>query len=108
MEDAAAFLPIRADLVGVLRDFQPVPDRKRRPGLFDHLFGFVERVDGKRNDIGIFLRKFFDVRLEVGYLPNAVGSPDAAIENDDGIFTFEIRRNIQSAAVSRGHVIIRK
>ena len=91
MDDAAAFFPIRADLVGVFGDFQAVSDRERRAGFFDHLFGFVERVDGKCDDIGIFLFEFFDMRLEVGYLPNAIRSPDAAIENNDGIFAFEIR-----------------
>lgn len=108
MDDAAAFLPIRADLVRVFRDFQTESDRERRAGLFDHLFGFVERVNRKRDDIGVFLFEFFAMRLKVGYLPNAVRSPDAAIENDNGIFPFEIRRNIQSTAVGGGHVIVRK
>ena len=92
MDDAAAFLPVGAHLVGVGGNCKPVADRERRAGLFDHLFGFVERVNGKRDDIGVFFLEFVDMRLEVGYLPNAVGSPDAAIENDDGIFAFEIRR----------------
>ena len=46
--------------------------------------------------------------LEVGYLPNAVRSPDAAIENDSGIFAFEIGRNIHSTADGGRHVIVRK
>lgn len=94
MNDAAAFLPVRADLVRVFGDFQPVSDWERRAGLFDQLFGFVERVDGKCDDIGIFLLEFFDMRLEAGDLPNAVGSPDAAIENNDGIFALEIRWDV--------------
>jgi hypothetical protein len=38
------------------------------------------------------------MRLEVGDLPDAVGSPDAAIEDDNAILTREIRWNIQPAA----------
>jgi hypothetical protein len=53
----------------------------------------IERVNRKRDYVGIFLFEFFDMRLEVGYLPNAVRSPDAAIEKDDCILTFEIRWN---------------
>ena len=91
MDDAAAFLPVRADLIGVFGDFQAIPDWEGRSGLFDHLFGFVERVDRKPDDVGIFFFEFFDMRLEVGDLPNAVRSPYAAIENNDGIFARDIR-----------------
>jgi hypothetical protein len=93
MDDAAAFLPVRSHLVGVFGNFQPVRDRESRAGFFDHLFGLIERVNRKRDYVGIFLFEFFDMRLEVGYLPNAVRSPDAAIEKDDCILTFEIRWN---------------
>jgi hypothetical protein len=61
--------------------------------------GFGERVNRKGDDGGILLCEFSDVRLEVGYLPNAIRSPDTAIENDNGIFTLEIGRDIQPAAV---------
>jgi hypothetical protein len=108
MDDTAAFLPIRADLVGVFGDFQVVSDRERRAGLFNHLFGFVERIDRKCDDIGIFLLELFDMGLEVGDLPNAIRSPYAAIENNDGIFAFETGRNIQSTAMGGWHVIVRK
>jgi hypothetical protein len=94
MNDAAAFLPVCADLVGVFGNIQPVSDRERRAGFFDHLFGFVQRIDGKRDYVCIFLFEFFDMRLKVDYLPNAVRSPHAAIENKDGIFAPEIRWNI--------------
>ena len=70
--------------------FRPHPIGNVAPVFFDHLFGFIERVNRKRDYIGIFLFEFFDMRLEVGYLPNAVRSPHAAIENDDGIVAFEI------------------
>ena len=43
----------------------------------------------------------------VGNLPNAVGSPDAAIENDDGVFAFEIGGNIQ-VDHRRWHLEVRK
>ena len=45
VNDATPFLPVSADFVGVLRDFEAVADRKCRAGFLDHLFGFVERVD---------------------------------------------------------------
>ena len=94
VDDAAPLFPIRADLVGVFRDFQAVSNRKSRAGLFHHLFGFVERVDGKGDDVGIFALEFLDMRLEVGYLPDAVRSPDATVKDDDGVFAFEISGNI--------------
>jgi hypothetical protein len=108
VDDAAPFFPVRADRVGVLRDFQAVSNRKSRAGLFHHLFGFVERVDGKADDVGIFLFEFFDMCLEVGYLPDAVGSPDAAVKNDDGIFTIDICWDVKRAAASGWHRVIRK
>jgi hypothetical protein len=53
---------------------------------------FFQWIDGKGNDVGVLLFEFCDVRLVVGYLPNAVGSPDAAVEEDDGIFAGKISR----------------
>jgi hypothetical protein len=100
MDDAAAFFPVRADPVRVFGNFQAVPDGELSAGFFDHLFGFVERIDGNRDDVRILLLEFLDMRLEVGYLPNAVGSPDAAIENYDGILAFDIRWNVKRAATS--------
>jgi hypothetical protein len=61
--------------------------------------GFGERVNRKGDDVGILLCEFSDMGLEVGYLPNAIGSPDTAIENDNSIFTLEIGRDIQPATV---------
>lgn len=98
VDNAATRFPVGADLVGVLGYFQTIADGKRRASLFNHLLGFVERVDGKGNKVGIFLLEFLNMRLEVGDLPDAVGSPDAAIEDDNAILTREIRRNIQPAA----------
>jgi hypothetical protein len=108
VDDAAARFPVRPYLVGIFRDLQAVPDRERSAGLFDHFFGLIERVNRKRDYVGIFLFEFVDVRLEVGYLPNAVRSPDAAIENDDGIFAFDIHWNIKRASTSGGYRVIRK
>jgi len=34
------------------------------------------------------------MRLEIGNLPNAVGSPNATVKDDDGIFTLEIVWNV--------------
>jgi hypothetical protein len=39
------------------------------------------------------LLEFFDMRLKVGYLPNAVGSPDTAIEYDDSVLAFDTGGN---------------
>jgi len=38
----------------------------------------------------MFLFELTDMHLEIGYLPNAVGSPNAAIEDNDGVFASEI------------------
>ena len=45
VNDTASLFPVRADLVGVLWHFQAVADWKCCAGSFDHLFGFVERID---------------------------------------------------------------
>jgi hypothetical protein len=54
------------------------------------------------------LLKFFDVRLKVGYLPNAVGSPDAAIEYDDSVLAFDIGGNSQRSTARQWDTIVRK
>jgi hypothetical protein len=51
------------------------------------LFGFVEGIDGKGDHVCMFLFELIDMSLEVGYLPNAVRSPDTAVEDDNGVFT---------------------
>ena len=101
VENAAPFFPISADALGILRHFQSIANRKSRAGLFDHLFGFIERVDGKSDDIGILTAELVDVSLIVGDLPNAVRSPDAAVEYDHGIFAGQTGRKIQRAAVGQ-------
>jgi hypothetical protein len=108
VNDAAAFFPIGADFVGVFGNLQSVADRKHRAGFFNHLFGLVERIDGKGDDLGVFLLEFLDVRLVIGDLPNAIGSPDSAIKNDDRVFAFQIGGNIQNAAANGGNFVIRK
>ena len=90
----SAIFPIGADFVGVFGNFQAVTDRKCRAGALDHFFGFFQGIDRERYDFCGFLLELFDMRLKVGYLPNAVGSPDAAIEYDDGVLAFEIGGNI--------------
>ena len=94
VNDAAPFFPVRTDFVGVLRDFKAVADRKLRAGLLDHLFGFVERVDRQRDDIDVLVFEFVYVRLKIGDLPNAVGSPNATVIDDDRVFAFEIVWNV--------------
>jgi len=34
------------------------------------------------------------MRLEIGDLPNAIRSPDATVKDDDGVFAFEIGRQV--------------
>ena len=94
VEDATAFFPIGADFVRVFGNSQSVTDRKCRAGLFNHLFRLVERIDGKGDDLGVFLLEFLNVRLVIGDLPNAIGSPDAAIKNDDRVFAFQVGGNV--------------
>jgi len=101
VDDAAPFLPVGADFVGVLRDFETVTDGKRRAGFCDHLLGFVEGVDRERDDRRVFLFEFFQMRLVIGNLPNAVGSPNAAVKDDDGIFAFKIGRESERPAVGQ-------
>ena len=69
---------------------------------------FFQWIDGKGNDVGVLLFELCDVRLVVGYLPNAVGSPDAAVEEDDGIFAGKISRDAQCRAGRRSDSIIWK
>jgi hypothetical protein len=38
--------------------------------------------------------------LVVGNLPNAIGSPDAAIVNDHGVFPFKVAGKIERPTVS--------
>jgi hypothetical protein len=39
------------------------------------------------------------MRLVVGYLPNAVRSPDSAIKDDDGIVAFDVRWDVEYAVL---------
>ncbi len=66
VDDTAAFFPVSADLVRVLWHFQSVADGEGRAGLLNHLFGFVEGVDGQGNDVDIFFFELDDLRLVVG------------------------------------------
>ena len=93
MNDAAFLFPIGTDFLGVVRYFQSVADGKCGAGLLDHLLRFFQWIDGKGNDVGVLLLECFDVRLVVGDLPDTIGSPDAAIEQDDCVFSFEIGGN---------------
>ena len=90
MDDVAAHFPVGADFVGVLWNLKVIADRKGRAGSLDHFLGFVERIDGEGDDIGVLRLEFIKMRLIVGDLPNTVGSPDAAVEDDDGVFTGEL------------------
>jgi hypothetical protein len=69
---------------------------------------FFQWIDGKGDDVGVLLFEFCDVRLVVGYLPNAVGSPDAAVEEDDGIFAGKISGDAQCRADRRSDSVIWK
>ena len=94
VDDVAAHFPVGADFVGVLWNLKVIADRKGRAGSLDHFLGFVERIDGEGDDVGILCFEFLKVRLIVGDLPNTVRSPDAAVENDDGVFAGEIGRDV--------------
>jgi len=94
VNNAAAFFPVGADFVGILWNFEAIADRKGRAGALDHFLGFVERIDGEGDDIGVLRLEFIKMRLIVGDLPNTVGSPDAAVEDDDGVFAGEIGRDV--------------
>ena len=94
MNNLASVFPIRANLVGVFGDFQSVADRERSAAFVSHFYCFVEWIDGQRDHVGVFLLELVDMRLKVGYLPDAVRSPDAAVKNYHPVFAFEIRGNI--------------
>lgn len=94
VENAAPFFPICADLVGVFGNFEPVADWKCCAGALDHLLGFVQRIDGQGDDVGVLSFELFKMGLIIGDLPYAVRSPDAAVEDDDGVFAGEIDRNV--------------
>ena len=44
------------------------------------------------------------MRLIVGNLPNAVGSPNAAIIDDDGVIAFQVLGKIQPSAIGQFHI----
>jgi hypothetical protein len=67
--------------------------------LFDHLFGFIHRVHGEGDDIDILPFELVHVSLVIGQLPNAVGSPDAAVENDNRVFSLQVLRDIEFSAI---------
>ena len=90
VNNGAALFPVGTDFVGVLWNLEAIANRKSRAGALDHFFGFVERIDGEGDDVGILCFEFVKVRLIVGNLPNTVRSPDAAVEDDDGVFAGEI------------------
>ena len=94
VDNGAAFFPIGADFVGVLWNFESIADRKGRAGALDHFLGFVEGIDREGDDVGILCFEFLKMRLIVGDLPNTVRSPDAAVEDDDGVFAGEIGRDV--------------
>jgi hypothetical protein len=108
VNDTAAFFPVSADFVSIFRYFQAVTDRKTRAGTLDHLFCLVQRIYGKGDDLGVLLFEFFKVSLIIGYLPNAVGSPDTAVENDHGVFRLDVGRNIERASIDGWHCVVWK
>ena len=108
MDDAAPLFPIGADSIGILGHFQAIADGKRCARTLDHLFCLVERIHRERDNIDTFFLEFFDMSLVVSDLPNAVGSPDAAVIDDDRVFAFEIGRNIEPATVGDLHVEARE
>jgi len=87
---AATFLPVGADFVSILRNLEAITDGKSRAGALDHFLGFVEGIDGERDDVGILRLEFFKMGLIVGDLPNAVRSPDAAVKDDHRVFARKI------------------
>jgi hypothetical protein len=108
MNNLASVFPISAYLVGVFGDFQSVADRERGAGFFHHLVGFVERIDREGDHVGIFSPKLLHMRLEVGDLPDAVGSPDAAVKNYHRVFTRQICRDVYRSPVRGRDRVVRK
>jgi len=66
VDDAPALFPVGADFVGIFGNFEAITDGKGRAGAFDHLFGFLQRIDGEGDNIGILFFELLDMRLEVG------------------------------------------
>jgi hypothetical protein len=108
VNNAATRFPAGADFVGIFGDLQAVADGKGGAGALDHFFGFVQWIDRKSNDLGVLLFEFVDMRLIVGNLPDAVGSPNAAVKDDHGVLGFDVGGNIQNAASDGWHRIVRK
>jgi hypothetical protein len=108
VNDTAAFFPVSADFVGIFRYFQAVTNGKSRSRALDHFCCLIQRIYGKRDDLGVLLFEFLKVSLVIGYLPNAVGSPDAPIENDHGVFRLDIGGNIACASIDRWYGVVRK
>ena len=94
VDNGAAFFPVGADFVGIFWNFEAIADRKGRAGALDHFLGFVERIDGEGDDVGVLCFEFLKVRLVIGDLPNAIRSPNAAVEDDDSVFAGEIGGNV--------------
>lgn len=62
----------------------------------------IRRVVGRDRDDPRTVRAEFGVMLlEVGQLPTAVGSPMAAVEQEDSRRAVQVRRNGDSAAIDR-------
>ena|SRR5262245_32420412 len=66
VDNLSSLFPKGADFLGVPRHFQAIGYGKSELLPFDHLRGFVERVNGKSRDSGIFLFESFVVGLVVG------------------------------------------
>ncbi len=66
VKDFAPLLPVGTDSIRITWDFESVDDRKGDLVLIHGLLGFVQRIDGKGNDVNVFFLKFFEVCLVIG------------------------------------------
>lgn len=87
VNDFSPLFPKRSDFVGVARHFEAISYWISKLKLVDGFPGFIERIDGQSDDADVCFFELFDMRLEVGQLPKAVGSPDAAIKYQNRILS---------------------
>ena len=108
MNDLPPIFPIGAHFIGVLRNLQAVTDRKRSFDSFGHFLGFIQRIHREGDDIDILLVELVDVGLAIGQLPNAIGSPNTPVEDDNGIFSSQILRDVECPAIRQLDLVVRE
>jgi hypothetical protein len=81
VDDFSPLFPKGAYLFRVRWDFKPVGDGILQLQLLDGFLGFIQWIYRKGDDVDVLFSERFKMRLEIGQLPKAVGSPAAAIKN---------------------------